>query len=461
MKVYAFVLGLVFFGFFNIAITLAQNGYSIVQDDYGPIVRINVEEIEDWSHVPGVKQCIEIPAEVDQALPQHAVISNMKDVDGDGRMDIFCRLVEKPYSRIVRFDDQGNQVWITERLAPGSGDESGLPIIDLDNDGRFELITSQWAATYCLDANTGLIIWKKELDKGGHPGPGTWDYPMVVGHFNDPQKYAVAIRVGLKMICLDHKGKEIWSTPISGSDYGHAMRHGDVDGDGLDEIFSSRNGITEAFTHDGEILWQDQTQKNHSDNFAICDFNGDGVMNVIYDHDGCGGAGPLYIVDGLTGKLKSTIDYLKEGMTHCQGFAFGDFNTDSPGLELGVSAKAGPVLLYSSSGKLLWKRETPNTLITKGDWDGDGVLDILVFAIGINLEPVWSVWNGKGERLYAMSFLPAPVRSHATMCGPGLGYDGYFDLDGNGKANILMAYGPWKIGYQPQYLLHVEGFSKQ
>ncbi len=75
-------------------------------------------------------------------------------------------------------------------------------------------------------------------------------------------------------------------------------------------------------------------------------------MNVIYDHDGCGGAGPLYIVDGLTGKLKSTIDYLKEGMTHCQGFSFGEFNTDSHGLELGVSAH---VWIDAFVGELVFK----------------------------------------------------------------------------------------------------------
>ena len=439
----------------------AQNGWTIVEDEFGALVRIDVEKIEDWGAVPCVRQCIEIPPEQDQDLPQHGVISNMKDVDGDGRQDIFCRLLEKPYSRIARFDDLGKQIWVSERLAPGSGDESGLPIVDLDNDGKYELVTSQWAETYCLDAATGKIIWKKELDKGGHPGPGSWDYPMVTGHFGDKEMLGVVVRVGLKMLCLDQQGEEIWSYPLKGNDYGHALCRGDIDGDGLDEVFSSRNGITEAFTPDGKILWSDTSQKNHSDNFAICDFDGDGKTEVIYDHDGCGGAGPLYIVDGISGKVKNSIDYRKEGMNHCQGWAFGDFNTDSPGLELAISAKSGPVLMYSSSGELLWKRSTPNALVTKGDWDGDGVLDILVFAIGINLEPIWSVWNGDGERLYAMSLLPAPVRTHATMCGPGLGYDGYTDLDGNGRANILMAHGPWKIGEQPQYLLHMEGSMKK
>ena len=152
----------------------------------------------------------------------------------------------------------------------------------------------------------------------------------------------------------------------------------------------------------------------------------------------------------MTGKLKYTIDYAKHGLDHCQGFTMDNFRPDLPGLEIAVVGKDHRLLLFKYNGDLLWQHRTFTGLITRADWNNDGVPEILVFAVGQNLDPAWSVWNGKGERLFAMSFLPATTRSHATMCGPGLGVDGFGDLDGNGKADILVAYGPWKTG-DPQY----------
>ncbi len=36
----------------------------------------------------------------------------MKDVHGDGRIDVFCRLIEMPFSQVVWFDSSRKQVWM-------------------------------------------------------------------------------------------------------------------------------------------------------------------------------------------------------------------------------------------------------------------------------------------------------------------------------------------------------------
>ena len=63
------------------------------------------------------------------------------------------------------------------------------------------------------------------------------------------------------------------------------------------------------------------------------------------------------------------------------------------------------------------------------------------------------VWNGQGKRLYAVSWLPSPVRSHATGCGPTLGFGGFADLDGNGRADVPVAFGPWAFGARQNLFL--------
>jgi outer membrane protein assembly factor BamB len=432
----------------------------------GIMVTVNVDKIKDWSKVPGVKQCINVPLADGQTNQSMAFMSAMKDIDGDGKMDYFSRILEQPFSQVVRFDSKGKEVWRSEKIAPGAGDEAGMPLEDLDGDGRYELVLSQHAALYCLDAATGKINWIKELEKGGKPGPGSWDYPMVVGHFVDKKKFAIAVRTGSKLYCFGPDGSELWVAPLTGYSGGHCMIRGDLDGDGLDDIASSRgawNGgaSTEAFGLNGKLLWRDSTQRMHSDNMAIADIDGDGKVECIYDHSGCGGGGPLYVVDGKSGEQKFTIVYKPHNYGHCQGFAVADFRPDLPGLELAMTAKRGPLVMFDSKGKHMWTRKTQNTLGAKADWDGDGVQDFIVFAVGgPDLYPAWSVWNGKGEMLFGMAYLPSPAkRNHAYPAAPAVGYDGYSDQDGNGRADVLLAYGPWKTG-APQYLLRVEAPAK-
>ena len=433
----------------DIKALIPKTPYSIATDDFGEIVRVNVDLIEDLTTVPGVKIAYPTDADPEQSEKHHAVISNMKDLNGDGNIHVFRALIDKPYTRIACYDAMGKQIWISDKIEAGGDDESGMQVVDIDGDGRFELILSQWAALYCLNAHTGKVKWKRELDKGGQAGAGGWDCPMVVGNFTSTDTLSIAVRSGLNLRCFDGMGNEIWHQPLSGTEtYGHCLCRYDVNGDGLDEIYVARNKQVDVFAPDGKLLWSDTTQLNHSDQFAFGDFDGDGQIEVIYDHNGCGGNGPLNVCDPMTGALKYTIDYASAGLGHCQGFTMDKFCPDLPGLQIALVGKDHRLLLFGHDGQLLWQHRVPTGLVTRADWNGDGVPEILVFAVGIHIDPAWSVWNGKGERLFAMSFLPTPddCRVHASMCSPGLGFDGFTDLDGNKKADILVAYGNWKTG---------------
>jgi len=439
----------------NIDHILPTGEYSVDDDAYGRIVRVNMDRIRHWEQVPGIKKRWALTGPEGQAACYHGVSSTLKDVDGDGRLDLFRLIHSRPYGQLARIDEDGRMLWKTEKLAPGCGDESGVPAEDLDGDGGYECVLSHWAAVYSIDARDGAILWRRELETGGEPGPGSWDYPMVVGHFIDRSRFAVCVRAGLNVHCFDAEGSPVWTFPLKGHTYGHELHRHDVDGDGLDELFVGRNGSTMALTGDGKLLWDDTSQRNHTDFFVMGDIDNDGRCEVVYDHDGCGGAGPLYVVDAVTGERELSVDHRSEGLRHAQALVCADFRPDLPGLELACTDKLHFMILFDARGNVLWKRDVPTSLLSHADWDGDGVLDILNFTVAINVDGAFSVWNGHGQRLYAISWLPSPVRSHAIGCGPGLGCDDFGDLDGNGRADVPVAFGPWAFG-SPQNLFLME-----
>lgn len=258
--------------------------------------------------------------------------------------------------------------------------------------------------------------------------------------------------------CFGPNGKTLWThklDPKRYHPYGHELHPHDVDGDGLDEIFIGLNRTTLALTHDGKVLWEDRSQRNHTDFFQFGDIDGDGRIEVVYDHDGCGGNGPFLVVDGATGKRDLEIDYRRIGLVHAQCLAVGDFRPDLPGLELVCTDKSAMIAAWDAKGRLLWQHKHPSSLVTRADWDGDGAMDLVVVTVGKHVDPALSVWDGHGRRLYAISWLPSPLRSHAMVCSRELAQHVQRDLDGNGRADLLVGFGPWHAG-SPQNLFLLE-----
>ena len=426
--------------------------FEVGKDRWGKIVRVNMLKIKDWSKVPGVKKAwIMKGYEGREHMAFHPVISEVKDVDSDGKPDIFRCRSEHPGARIerLRYDD-GGLVWQSEPMAALHGDESRLPVFDLDGDGVFSVLHATKSGTWCINAKTGKTEWSAKEAVGD----------IIVGHFLDPKKQAVVVRSGGLLRCYDSKGKLAWKhdTALRGSAaYAHELYRHDADKDGRDEIFANWQKLTMVLKGDGTVLWEDKTQRHHSDYLVCGDVDGDGKTELVYDHEGCGGRGPAYVVDAMTGRIEVKIDYRKDGLRHAQNMALGDFDRGRRGLEIAMCGKTGHLFLWDASGKLLWKRPVPASLLSKGDWDGDGVEDISCHALGANVDGIFSVWNGKGDRLYAISYLPSPSRrtwsnkhnggswSHAT---PG-GHEGVrrqVDLDGNGRADFILGMGAWHWG---------------
>ncbi len=426
--------------------------FEVGRDEHGPIVRVNMLKIKDWTAVPGIKKAWKAgsPAASKETKFSNLVLSEVVDIDGRGTFHAFS-CINWAESRIARYDENGKCLWVSDKHLRRSGDESRLPVLDLDGDGTLEVLSvSEYTekgggAILCFDGETGKLKWQKDFEGEYYKN---LESPMAVGHFSDRKKYDIAVRFGTVVYCMDSNGKELWKYKLSDEyDYGHEMYWYDIDGDGLDEIFVNTNHKMTAFRGDGTVLWQDNTQQNHSDFIGCADVDGDGRVEVVYDHEGCSASkGPVYIADALTGKIENKIDYRAIGFPHAQGGVVGKFRADLPGMQVFLNSKGSGICMFDYKGNLLWEKKVAGCLSVAGDWDGDGVLEAMCFGLGTNREGIFSVWDGHGNRKYAISFLPSPMHepgiAHALPCGR-IGRLHQSDMTGDGKADVVMSFGRW------------------
>jgi outer membrane protein assembly factor BamB len=398
-------------------------------DEFGPFYRVDLKKAKsaaDLAAVPGIKIAWDL-----RGNDSNSWVANTRDVDGDGRLDLIVVAETDSIRCVVRYDQDGRRIWKSGRINEGLGHESGLAIEDLDRDGRYEVVFNVYRQFWCLDADTGKAEWKIDLPECRD------NYQVsVVGHFLDRSRFAVVCRVYHDVTCYDADGRKAWTYRIDNEDsYGHEMTHYDADGDGLDEVYVSLNGKFLALNGDGKLLWADASCRIHSD-FILCgDVDVDGDQEIVYDRDGCTAMrGPIVCVDGRTGKLVQQWTYARPGQDHLQRATLGDFDPLSPGEELAAVGKQqdmGGLILWSRAGPPAWSKDIPAGWLTWGDWDGDRRPEILVSG-GVGGDEGWEVWTGAGKRVYAiagMGAAPLGIES-AGRRRP--------DLDGNGKADILL-----------------------
>jgi hypothetical protein len=85
----------------------------------------------------------------------HPILSEVKDVDGDGKLDIFRCRSEHLGARIERLRcDDGSVVWESEPVGAMFGDETRLPVFDLH--GNAFLPFSMPAGTTIVESYVAL-----------------------------------------------------------------------------------------------------------------------------------------------------------------------------------------------------------------------------------------------------------------------------------------------------------------
>lgn len=299
---------------------------------------------------------------------QIAASPGVGDIDGDGFEEL---ATTDTAGNITVFSGDGKIRWqrhvpapitIAPTLAdvcPGATDSGDSPL---------ELLAVNAAGTvYCLDANTGRLIWNYALPDGVDWG----NTALSVSDLD--QDGAVEIITGDisgSVVCLSGEGDARW---IYRGTHGHTLcpASGDLDGDGLREtLVAGSNTALVCLSHEGKELWR------LGDGMAgaspvVWDLDGDGRPEIV-----AGMGSDLAVVNG-DGTVRWTYGMQKE-----MDSAISVADADGDGVpEIYAVDLSGLLACLSPDGSLRWSanvgqraRRSPSI----ADVNGDGVMDILV-----------------------------------------------------------------------------------
>lgn len=126
---------------------------------------------------------------------------------------------------------------------------------------------------------------------------------------NKNQSYVLASSYNGVLLGVDLEGKTLWKNKLSGF-MNHDIWAGDVDNDGVDEIFAANaNGTLYCLNNKGQLLWK--FKKNEAPMYAVCVVNNNGKPYVA-----CGGYDTnLYYLSGK-GVLINTVPSVNYSLEH-------------------------------------------------------------------------------------------------------------------------------------------------
>ena len=237
------------------------------------------------------------------------------DLDGDGRDEIIAGTEHA----VIALDATGKERWAYRRAKGAPPLEIGAPLAacDVDGDGRPELFGSDRCGLFCLDA-AGAVRWERLTGAGGSVAV------VIVDADRDgrPELYG-SRETEPAIIALEPlTGKARWTFPTLADPAGIAA--GDVDRDGAEEIIAADNdGHVYALEHDGKLIWSYRTAQRTQAAVSLGDVDGDDDIETLvtsWDHglyclDSAGGLEWRYAADRRVLDIATISDVDGDGKT--------------------------------------------------------------------------------------------------------------------------------------------------
>jgi rhamnogalacturonan endolyase len=353
------------------------------------------------------------------------------DLDGDKQIDFligqvihygpksgeYCEL-----SCLTAITVDGKILWQKGRPDPQNNhltNDVGFQIIDLDNDGKNEVVYCMNFEIIVADGATGKIKYKVPTPKSKIKNDR---FTQILGDclfFFDASGKGFDSDILIKdrytnFWVLNNQLEPLWEGSCKTGHYPYAK---DIDNDGKDELAIGYS----LYDHDGKLLWcLDDKIEDHADGVAIVDYDENPQTEpiIMYSASNAG-----YVRVDLKGNI---LEHYFIG--HVQNPAIANFRSDLPGLEtvtINFWGNQGIVHYYDSEGKIYFDFE-PNqfgSMCLPLNWTGSGE-EYFVHNPNI-LEG--GVFNGLGQNV-----LLFPNDGHPDMCNAVL------DITGDCRDEIVV-----------------------
>jgi hypothetical protein len=355
-----------------------------------------------------------VPSDLGALPPSYHSELALADLDADGHPDIVATWVRTPSNPrclpgAIRTD--GSILWIQPEIDVDCIHHAPA-LADLEGDGAIEVVFGDWV----LEGNSGVIRWK------GGAGQG----------FDDSY-----VNSGFHSFAVDLDGDGLQEVVTGNTIYEHDGQVrcavfaldgypavADLDGDGLGEVVVTGHESIRIFEHDCTLTQEwEQAGVGNGGPAVLADFDGDGSPEI-------GVAGRDFYVAYETDGAEMWRVETTDASSASTGSAAFDFNGDGV-VEVVYADEEDLFVVDGPTGQTLlrgaWRESgTRNEYATIADVDGDGAAEIL-FSNESSLEPAlsvvgdvqerWSstrsVWNQHAFRSAAvgddLSVLPDPV----------------------------------------------------
>ena len=239
------------------------------------------------------------------------------DLNGDGKLGVIATTIQ---GSVIALDGDGKELWrwhqadvisapptITE-LMPTPGPEvvlltntghiyclngrtgavlwdykmsggiqwgsAAVPAIDLDGDGKLDLVTGDTRGQVVALHGDGSLLWTVKYERGIKSAPAVGDMD------GDGKPEILFGAVKTPLVCLDSTGRERWRVGAETEAVGAPVL-ADIDNDGKPEALTGiRDGIC-VVGADGQIRWCGQTKGEIDSGISVADLDGDGSPEIV------------------------------------------------------------------------------------------------------------------------------------------------------------------------------------